>query len=347
MSRKHGPFSRNRTNGYRPWAPPFLIAALVIHVVTIQVLDMALPYLMPDSEHKNTPIQVVFLDPPDKEDPPEEPEEPLDEGQIVEVAPPKEEEKPKDSDYLSEYDITVEEETKTDKFLVNPEVLAPIFSKEQKMEQEDLVDLNVDKPSTGAQVGNHRFDPDRDGKLAALESPWTQTNKQGPQDPVPAAHMASQIAGAPQNDYLKEEKGEQVNLNTKEYLYASYWKRIRRLVGFYWEQNLDNMPSSAHRTLARSSYTTTVKYVLNSDGALDYIEVTDESGSGELDDCVVRAFRVAGPFPNPPEGLIEKDGRVYAPDSGFTVQMSTARAQYQGIDPRAGVQFPGILKSPR
>ena len=347
MSRRLAPFSRKRTSGHRPWAVPFLISALFCHLLALVALDQALPFLMPESEHRNTPIQVVFLDPPEKDEAPEEPEEPLNEGQIVEVAPPKEEEKPKDSDYLAEYNITVEEETKTEKFEINPEVLAPVFSKEQKMEQEDLVDLHVDKPSTGAQVGNHRFDPDRDGSVAALPSKWTQTNKPGPQDPVPAAHLSSQVSGAPQNDFLHEQTGEAVNLNTKEYLYASYWNRVRKLVTFYWNQNLDNMPSSARRTLAKSSYTTTVKYILNSDGALDYIEVTDESGNGELDDCVVRAFRVAGPFPNPPEGLIEKDGRVYAPDSGFTVQMTTARSMYQGIDPRAGVQFPGILKSPR
>jgi len=288
---------------------------------------------------------VVFLDPPETDAEEEEPEVPVFEGQIVEVAPPEEEQKPEEAAYLSEHNIVVEEETKTDKFKINPEILAPKFSKEEKLEQEDLVDLHIDKPSTGAQVGNHRFDPDRDGSLAALPSPWTQTNKPGPQDPVPASHLSSAISGAPQNDFLNEERGEEVNLNTKEYLYHSYWTRIRRLVGFYWNQNLDNLPSSVR--LARSSYTTTVKYILNSDGALDYIEVVEESGNGELDDCVVRAFRIAGPFPNPPEGLIEKDGRVYAPDSGFTVQLSTARAQYQGIDPRAGVQFPGILKSPR
>jgi len=324
---------------------PFLVAALVFHLVALVALHAALPYITPEASSRNTAIQVVFLDPPETDAEEEEPEVPVFEGQIVEVAPPEEEQKPEEADYLSEHNIVVEEETKTDKFKINPEILAPKFSKEEKLEQEDLVDLHIDKPSTGAQVGNHRFDPDRDGSLAALPSPWTQTNKPGPQDPVPASHLSSAISGAPQNDFLNEERGEEVNLNTKEYLYHSYWTRIRRLVGFYWNQNLDNLPSSVR--LARSSYTTTVKYILNSDGALDYIEVVEESGNGELDDCVVRAFRIAGPFPNPPEGLIEKDGRVYAPDSGFTVQLSTARAQYQGIDPRAGVQFPGILKSPR
>jgi TonB family protein len=342
---KWAKYNRKRTHGLGPWAIPFVLAALLLHLVILSVMSLALPYLAHESDNRSTAIQVVFLDPPQTDELDDDPEDRLDIGQIVEVAPPKEEKRPKDSDYLAEYDITVDEETKTEKFMVNPEILAPKFSKEQKMEQEDLIDLNIDKPSTGAMVGNHRFDPNRDGSLAALPSPWTQTNKPGPQDPVPAAHMSSSISGAPQNDYLNEDRGEYVNLNTKEYLYASYWKRIRRLVGFYWTQNLDNLPSSVR--LAKSSYTTTVKYVLNSDGALDFIEVIDESGSGELDDAVVRAFRVAGPFPNPPEGLIEKDGRVYAPDSGFTVQLSTARAQYQGIDPRAGVQFPGILKSPR
>jgi hypothetical protein len=29
------------------------------------------------------------------------------------------------------------------------------------------------------------------------------------------------------------------------------------------------------------------------------------------------------------------------------VQVGQAQANYQGIDPRSGVQFPGILKAPR
>jgi hypothetical protein len=56
---------------------------------------------------------------------------------------------------------------------------------------------------------------------------------------------------------------------------------------------------------------------------------------------------LASPFPNPPEGLIQSDGRVYLPDMDFTVRFRIGRARYQGIDPRAGVQYPGILKSPR
>lgn len=313
------------------------------------LLAVLWPWLVPDTPPRGTrPVSLVILPPeqeeeevPDEEDPEEEDPE----GQIVEVAPPEEEEVPEESEYLAEYDITVEEEMRSDKFKINPEVLAPTFSQEEKFEKEDVVDLNVEEESTGATEGNHRFDPNTDGSLAALPSPWKLTNKEGPQDPVPSAQTTESIAGAPQNDLLREKRGDQVALNTKEYLYAGYLKRIRRLVNYYWQQNLDNLPSSA--TLSRPRYTTGVEAVLNSEGALELIEVTKEAGVSELDDCVVRAFRAAGPFDNPPEGLIEKDGRVYLPPMDFTVELSTARAQYQGIDPRAGVQFPGILKSPR
>jgi TonB family protein len=300
--------------------------------------------MIPEPKTPSQPMSLIVVAPP-KDAVTEPLPEPELSGQLVEVAPPTVEETPDKADYLSDYNITVENETRPDKTMVNPEVLAVEYSKESKIQSEDLMELNIDKPSTGAKVGNERFDPDRDGTLASLPSPWAVTNKDGLQDPVPAAHMSSARSGAPQNDWLDEERSTRLSLNTKEYLYNGYIQRIRRLVNFYWQQNLDNLPRSVH--LSKSSYSTTVLPVLDANGSLDSIDVSEESGSSELDHAVLRAFRVAGPFPNPPEGLIEDDGRVYLPNMGFKVNIGTARAQYQGIDPRAGVQFPGILKSPR
>ncbi len=317
-----------------------------MHVVALRLVqEVGAQWPTHESEDAG-PISLVIFEPPDADegDLQEEPEPDIT-GQLVEVAPPEEEQVPEESDYLAEYDVTVDEETRSERFEVNPDVLAPEFADDQAAEREDVLDLNVDKPSTGATEGNNRFDPDRDGTLASLPSPWRVTNRQGPQDPVPASHTSSRLAGAPQNDLLDEKRRDATHLNTKEYLYAGYLQRIRRLVNFYWNQNLENMPASVR--LARPMYRTDIKAILNADGALEYIEVTDASGSEPLDDAVVRAFKVAGPFPNPPDGLLEKDGRVYLPDMGFTVQLGVARARYEGIDPRAGVQFPGILKSPR
>jgi outer membrane biosynthesis protein TonB len=194
-------------------------------------------------------------------------------------------------------------------------------------------------------VGNQRFDPNRDGSLASLPSPWRQTNKEGTADPIPSAQRDAVLAGAPQNDLLREEIGKYVDLNSTRYPYASYMERVRRQVNYWWEQNLSNLPSSVR--LSKSRYKTHVSVVLDADGALEHIEVQLESGSPEIDDCLVRAFKVAAPFENPPTGLVQKDGRVYLPDFHFELGIQAAQVQYQGIDPRAGVQFPGILKSPR
>lgn len=286
---------------------------------------------------------------PAKEEEPEPVKPPPDpEGQLVEIAPPDKPQRPDKADYVAEYDQSVKEETRSEKYEVNPEVLANRWSPEQKiqMQGENTLDLDMTRPSTGATAGSlSKFEASRDGVLSAKPSKWTVTNRDGIEDPVPASSLQSILAGAPQNDLLREKRGSETSLNTREFQYASYLLRIRRLVDFYWNQNLQNLPNSVR--LVRPEYTTTVRAVLDSSGGLESVAIKEASSSPELDDAVLRAFRVAGPYPNPPAGLISADGRVYLPDMGFTVQLGVAQMHYEGVDPRAGVMFPGILKSPR
>ena len=117
------------------------------------------------------------------------------------------------------------------------------------------------------------------------------------------------------------------------------------MVNFYWSQNLDNLPSST--LLARPSYTTVVLVTLDRDGSLKKIELAQPCGSEALDSAVTTAFQLAAPFPNPPKQLIEEDGTIYLPTMSFTVELGRARPVFMGVDPRAGVQFPGIQKAPR
>lgn len=326
----------------------YLLVSVLLHLMLFASGRTAARWFPHDpgarTPSRHEPMEFVVVEPVEPPEPPH-PDE-LD-GQLVEVAPPEREQRPTRADYLSEYDITVPEEARAERFAINPEVLAPSWSAQQKVKAERADDVDAREPGLGAKSGAQvdRFDPTRDGRLASLPAPFARTNRDGNDKPVPAALADSFLAGAPQNDLLREKVGPRTQLNTKEYLFASYLNRIRRLVNFYWQQNLDNLPASVR--LSKPQYTTTVRAVLDADGSLEIVRVTSASGSGEMDDCVVRAFRVAGPYPNPPEGLVEPDGRVYLPDMSFTVELGIARAQYQGIDPRAGVQFPGILKSPR
>ena len=40
------------------------------------------------------------------------------------------------------------------------------------------------------------------------------------------------------------------------------------------------------------------------------VQVLEDSGLRDLDEAAVDAFREAAPFPNPPQGIVEKDGTV-------------------------------------
>lgn len=280
--------------------------------------------------------------------PEEEEREPeREQGQVVEVAPPREERRPDQADYLAEHDITVEQETRTNRFRLDSEVLAPSYSEEDALEfEENLLDLGIKVPSTGGAAGSEPFDAERDGRYASLPSPYRLTNKEGLEGPVPVGSGQQRISGSPSNDLVNEKLGSSMSVNTREVVFAAYINRIKRIVSFYWNQNLDNLPNTVR--LVRPRYDTVVYVVLDDQGALQSVEVTDGSGEAALDEAVVRAFRSAGPFPNPPEALIAKDGQVHLDDMGFTVQVGgSGRAPYVGVDPRSGVQFPGILKATR
>lgn len=286
---------------------------------------------------------------PEDEQPPEpEPEKPkLPDGQIVETPAPDVEKVPLKADYLAEQNNAVPEETRTAKYAINPEVLSNMYSEESKYALENAPDVGATEKSSGATAGN-MLDPgvgDKGAPKSLIPSQWQLTNKAGLEAPTIASLGQQTLMGAPQNDLLKERVGDSVSLNTIELIGAQYLNRIRRQVNFYWSQNIDNLPPSVR--LSAPVYETDVRVTLDGNGALDNIVVTRDSGNGPVDECVVQAFKIAGPFPNPPAELVAKDGRVYLPDFDFTVQVGHAQMQYQGVDPRAGVQFPGIMKAPR
>ena len=322
------------------WILVSLLSNTLIWLGLERIADQS---IHPDNR-QSRPVELVFVDPqrPKLEEP--EPEEST-QGQIVDLPDPNEATRPEDANYLAEADRMVDEETRTEDYKVNPEILAPEYSEDSKLELENLEDVGADQASTGAQVGNDRFDPQEDGSLAALPSPYQLSNLDGLQSPTVASHRSESIAGAPNNDLLDEEIGQSVNLNTKEFLYANYINQIRRLVVFYWRQQLDNLPRSLR--ISKPRYKTVVYISLNEDGLLDEIQVLETSGVGPLDNAVVEAFKIAGPYPEPPEGLMDPDGRARLSDMAFTVEVGQANSAYRGIDPRSGVQFPGILKSPR
>ena len=79
--------------------------------------------------------------------------------------------------------------------------------------------------------------------------------------------------------------------------------------------------------------------ILNEQGAIQHIAITEESDSIALDRALINAFQKAGPFENPPTPLVQDDGTYALPTMAFTVETGPARIPYATVNPRQGVQF--------
>lgn len=117
------------------------------------------------------------------------------------------------------------------------------------------------------------------------------------------------------DDYLKDvETGMQTLLSTREFVYFSYYQRIKDQIRQYWEPGVREKVKIIYRqgrTIASSKdRMTQVLVTLDSSGGLIKVEVLNSSGVQQLDDAAVEAFRAAAPFPHPPAGMVETDGTI-------------------------------------
>lgn len=117
------------------------------------------------------------------------------------------------------------------------------------------------------------------------------------------------------DDYLKDTKtGPQTLLNTREFVYFSYYNRIKNQLQQYWEPKIKAKVTALFRQgrqlASDQDRITRVRITLNDKGVLVGVAVLNESGVEELDQAAVEAFRAAAPFPNPPKGIVDSDGKI-------------------------------------
>lgn len=329
---------------------PLLLAfalALLVHV-PLGIWFVYETWLRDPPAPPDRPISVRLISTPPEEEEPEEEvvEEEEPDGQIVEIAPPDNPEKPDEADYLAEFDSTVEEETVDPRYRVNREVIAPTYSPDDVFETAEQVQPEVQSDSTGATSGSpNRF---RSGEYSLFPDRFSDnlfTNLEGVADPVRQSASATRYAGSPSNDLLNEAVSDRTALNAHEFLYAAFWNRVKRLVSFYADQTLAN--ARPRVPLTKSKYEIVLKGLIALDGTLEAIEIERSCGIKEFDDALLEAFALAAPFPDPPEGAAEADGFIHIRDFHFVIQITAARAELSGIDPRSQIQFPGLQTVPR
>jgi len=128
----------------------------------------------------------------------------------------------------------------------------------------------------------------------------------------PTKEQLQRIVGGGSVDHLEEvENGDETALNAKRWVYASFFNRLKRQVAQNWDPQTvwrRSDPTGTHHGF--KTRITEVRVTLSNKGELNRIVVTSPSGVTELDDEAVRAFHAAAPFPNPPDGLVGKEGSI-------------------------------------
>jgi len=132
---------------------------------------------------------------------------------------------------------------------------------------------------------------------------------------MPSSAALDKIIGAAPNDHLQDvEQGEGTFLNTREWKYATFFNRVKQAVGRNWDPNepLRQRDPTGEIYGGRDRYTI-LDVTLGGDGLVKDIKVQRSSGVDFLDEAAIVSFRRAQPFPNPPPGLMGKDGTVTFP----------------------------------
>ena len=127
---------------------------------------------------------------------------------------------------------------------------------------------------------------------------------------------------AQSNDYIEElPLGDFTKVNTQKHRYFGFYNRIKEKIDLFWSKNLKDIAYShyaAGRTIAAEKVNYTgLNVMLDNRGNVISIELKSSSGVRELDNAALESFKKAGPFPNPPKGMIS-DG-VATIEWGFVV----------------------------
>jgi len=117
------------------------------------------------------------------------------------------------------------------------------------------------------------------------------------------------------NDYLKDvQTGPQTLLSSREFVFFSYYSRIKERIGMFWEpkikEKVQRILMSGRKLASDQERITKLLIILDANGKLLRVQVIGEAGIHDLDDAAVEAFQAAAPFPNPPKGIVDPDGTI-------------------------------------
>ena len=103
-------------------------------------------------------------------------------------------------------------------------------------------------------------------------------------------------------------------MNTREFTYFSYYQKIKAQISRHWEARIkEKIGKLIHQGRAPASRRESVTRLfihIGRGGELVAVRVLGVSGTDELDQAAIEAFREATPFPPPPPGIADSKGIV-------------------------------------
>lgn len=262
-----------------------------------------------------------------------EKKEDLPSGQIVDIARPEDERRPHESRFLASWDSTVSRETKStfDKDIpirgkkiqrlamplqtkVVPtveEVTIPGESHEKREKVEEQVKKGTIAGFEGTQGDLNRGEKRQEPGELSGTAPRDRKGQEPSELRIPARYLpyfwgSDSDLTSPSNDYLADiPDGDETSLNTRRFLYADYYNRIKQAVSYHWAPGKVLMVHDPSGNIFgfKDRYTK-IEAVIDAHGAVVDIKVILSSGADVLDREAVDAFRAAAPFPNPPAPLL-------------------------------------------
>ncbi len=284
------------------------------------------------------PLQARLV-PQHRPPPKPEPKEPPDtiEGQIVELSrPPEPQKPPPDARFLSQYDTRTEREVKSrhrgrstgrsgSNDIRDPsEVQSP--------------ESNSPDPTRLKETGEVVQVPESTSDLPVTSRGSLLSRSRPGRMLLPSNSLASELENLQAlsaghfsaDDALLDidEEDESTVLNSRKFRYWDFFNRVKERVRQQWRPDEVYRQRDPNGQVYGIRDRLTILHVtLDQNGNVSRLVTVRNSGAGFLDDEARRAFKAAGPFPNPPSGLLDDNGLVTF-KFGFLFEISGSRYRF-------------------
>jgi hypothetical protein len=305
-----------------------LIAFIMAILLQIPVLELLHRQTLSDGDvgpvQKHRTLN-TRLSPLKRKAPPEKKKAEMPDATIVELPPPEEDVTPKkDAKFLSEHNTRTEKETKAkrrsrSRSKRNGKVRVKKRSQLQSDTSASRAETKLASPTkeTVPPQPNEKIPQTTQGELPKV-NPLQHAKKHKLFLPVTNEESASSNIQATSglftsNDALLDIQVEddETSLNSKRFRFAYYFNRIKERVSNHWDPaQVYRQRDPSGRVLGVKDRLTVLRITLNDKGHIKRVETAKNSGAGFLDKEAERAFAMAGPFLNPPDGLVDDKGEI-------------------------------------